>query len=127
MYKFTKFFFKWKRPSDSLSTSDSDSSKKKKKHKKHKKSGINAKASDRVKNPQCWPHAHLQYEFVNKQVKFDEHDMRLFIAGETEIIAAEDLSEEEKKGRLNLLKKIVYYTNTYEFKGLKAFYEAWLR
>ena len=80
-----------------------------------------------MKNPQCWPHAHLQYEFVNKQVKFDEHDMRLFIAGETEIIAAEDLSKEEKKGRLNLLKNIVYYTNTYEFKGLKAFYEAWLR
>ena len=74
-----------------------------------------------MKNPRRWSHAHLQYEFVNR-VKFDELDMKLFIAGEIEIIAEEDLSEEEKKGRLNLLKKIVYYTNTYEFKGLKAFY-----
>lgn len=33
----------------------------------------------------------------------------------------------EKKGRINLLKKIIYYSNTYEFKGLKAFYAAWVR
>ena len=46
----------------------------KRKGKKHtkKKSGINANASDRVKNPQKWPHSHLQFEHVNKQVKFDE-------------------------------------------------------
>ena len=113
--------------SDSSSASDDDNSKKKKKHKKHKKSGINAKASDRVKNPQRWPHAHLQYEFVNRQVKFDDLDMKMFIAGEMEIISADDLSDSERKGRLNLLKKIVYYTNMYEFKGLKAFYAAWLR
>ena len=112
--------------SDSSSASDDDNSKKKKKHKKHKKSGINAKASDRVKNPQRWPHAHLQYEFVNRQVKFDDLDMKMFIAGEMEIISADDLSDSERKGRLNLLKKIVYYTNMYEFKGLKAFYAAWL-
>ena len=28
---------------------------------------------------------------------------------------------------MELLKKIVYYSSTYEFKGLKAFYAAWLR
>ena len=49
------------------------------------------------------------------------------MAGEISIIAADDLSELEKKGRLNLLQKIIYYSNTYEFKGLKAFYAAWLR
>ena len=116
--------------SDSSSSEDSDSSKKKKKKhksKKHKKSGINAKSSDKVKDPQRWPHAYLQYEFVNKQVKFDELDFKLFLAGEISIIAADDLSESERKGRLDLLKKIIYYSNTYEFKGLKAFYAAWLR
>ena len=113
--------------SQSSSTSDSEHSKKKKKHKKRKKSGINAKASDKVKDPQRWSQAHLQYEFVNKQVKFDQLDFKLFLAGEISIIAADDLSESEKKGRLNLLKKIVYYSNTYEFKGLKAFYAEWLR
>ena len=116
--------------SDSSSSDDSDASKKKKKKhksKKHKKSGINAKSSDKVKDPQRWPHAYLQYEFVNKQVKFDELDFKLFLAGEISIIAADDLSESERKGRLDLLKKIIYYSNTYEFKGLKAFYVAWLR
>ena len=107
--------------------SKSKSKKKKLKSKKHKKSGINAKSSDKVKNPQRWPHAYLQYEYVNKQVKFDELDFKLFLAGEISIIAADDLSELEKKGRLNLLQKIIYYSNTYEFKGLKAFYAAWLR
>ena len=116
--------------SSSSSSDDSDySKKKKKKHKsmKHKKSGINAKSSDKVKDPQRWPHAYLQYEFVNKQVKFDEPDFKLFLAGEISIIAADDLSESERKGHVDLLKKIIYYSKTYEFNGLIAFYAAWLR
>lgn len=128
--------------SSSSSSSSSDSSEediytsecslrqqKKKKKKKHhkKKSGINAKSSDKVKFPQKWPHAHLQFEFVNKQVKFDELDFKLFIAGELEIISGERLPNAEKSGRINLLKKIIYYSSSYEFKGLKAFYAAWLR
>ena len=86
---------------DSSSTSDSDSEtsdsmhtckcskKKKHKNKRHSKtkSGIKAKSSDKVKAPQKWPHAHLQYEFVNKKMKFDDLDYRLFIAGELEIIS----------------------------------------
>ena len=67
-----------------------------KKGKKHKNSGINAKASEKVKYPQRWPHAHLQYEYVNKQVKFDDLDLKLFIADELEIIAEEHLFASEK-------------------------------
>ena len=113
--------------SDSSSSSDSESTKKKKKHKKRKRSGISAKASDKVKDPQRWPQAYLQYEFVNKQVKFDQLDFKLFLAGEISIISSDDLSESERQGRLSLLKKIIYYSGTYEFKGLKALYAAWLR
>ena len=114
---------------DSSDSKSDQSSKKKKKQKKHKKkkSGINAKASDRVKNPQKWPHSHLQFEHVNKQVKFDELNFQLFVAGELEIISEKDLSSTEKSGRIALLKKLVYYYASYEFKGLKAFYAAWLR
>ena len=79
--------------------------KKQKKYKK-KKSGINAKASDRVNNPQKWPHSHLQFEHVNKQVKFDELNFQLFVAGELEIISKKDLSSTEKSGRIALLKTI---------------------
>ena len=84
----------------SISSSESESSyfedsdddcksekKSKKKHKHKKKSGINANASDKVCHPQKWPHAHLQYEHVNKYVKYDELDFKLFIAGELEIIS----------------------------------------
>ncbi|MEW8546061.1 MAG: hypothetical protein AB2693_21270, partial [Candidatus Thiodiazotropha sp.] len=121
-----------KSDSSSSSKEESESSvskkhKKKKKHSHKKKSGINAKASDKVKFPQRWPHAHLQFEHVNKQVKFDELDFKLFIAGELEIISEEGLPRSERKGRIELLKKIVYYSNTYDFKGLKGFYAAWLR
>ena len=55
--------------------------------------------------------------------------MKMFIAGEMEIISAEGFSDSEKKGRLNLLKKIVYYIYSIcmNLKGSKAFYAAWLR
>ena len=48
---------------------------------------ISAKASDKVKTHQKWPHAHLQYEYVHKHVKFDELDFKLFKAGELGIIS----------------------------------------
>ena len=82
---------------------------------------------DKVKSPQKWPHAYLQFEYVNKQVKFDELDYRMFIAGELEVISEADLSRTERNGKISLLKKIVYYSSTYDFKGLKAFYASWLR
>ena len=108
-------------------TDDDSSDKKKKKKGKKKKSGINSKASDRVKFPQRWPQAYLQFEYVNKQLKFDDLDFKQFIAGEIEIIGERDLSKSERKGRLDMLKKIVYYSSIYEFRGLKAFYAAWVR
>ena len=47
--------------------------------------------------------------------------------GELEIITSGEISEQEKSGRLNLLKKITYYSNIYNWKGLLAFNAAWLR
>ena len=54
-------------------------------------------------------------------------DLKLFTAGELEIITSGEISEQEKSGRLNLLKKIAYYSNIYNWKGLLAFNAAWLR
>ena len=123
-----KFSKKAKKHSDvSYFTEDDSGDKKQKSKKKKKKSGINSKASDRVKFPQRWPQAYLQFEYVNKQVKFDDLDFKQFIAGELEIIGERDLSKSERKGRLDMLKKIVYYSSIYEFRGLKAFYAAWVR
>ena len=125
----------------SLETADSDSyfdstdesekvkykSKKNKSKSKKHRSGINAKAADRVEFPQKWPQAFLHHEHVSKQVKFEQLDFKLFIAGELEIISEEDLTKSELEGRLSLLKKIVYYSSTYEFEGLKKFYASWVR
>ena len=61
--------------------------KKKKYHKK--KSGIKAKSADKVKFPQRWPHAHLQYEYVNKQVSFQDLGFKMFTCGELEIFSVE--------------------------------------
>lgn len=109
------------------SSGSSGHSKIRKKSKKKSKSGINTKASDKVKFPQKWSHSFLQYEHVNKSVSFENLDLKLFVAGELEIISDESLSKEERKGRVALLKKNVYYCNTYSFEGLKSFYAAWLR
>ena len=107
---------------------DKDDEKKKKRKKKKKvKSGINAKAANRVKHPQRWPQAYLQFEFVSKQLKYDDLDFKQFIAGELVIISEDDISEVEKQGRIDFLKKIVYYSSVYEFKGLKAYYAAFVR
>ena len=69
----------------------------------------------RVRYPQKWPQSHLQFEYVNYQVKFDELDFKLFISGELEVISDPELTPSEKTGRLTLFKKIIYYYSTYEF------------
>ncbi|MES9880277.1 MAG: hypothetical protein ABW185_05280 [Sedimenticola sp.] len=111
----------------SSSSSENTSHIKSKKSKSKLKSGISAKASDKVRFPQQWPQSNLQYEYVNKAVKFDELDFKLFVAGELEIISADNISKLERTGRLALLKKIVYYSGVYSFEGLRGFYAAWLR
>ena len=64
------------RSSDSDSYSSDKGHSKSKKQKKKNRSGINAKSSDKVKFPQGWPHAHLQYEH-DKHVKFQDLNFKL--------------------------------------------------
>ena len=100
---------------DSESFVDSDSSSEcTKKSKKGKKSGIKAKASDSVRKQQRYPQAHLRYEFVSSNFSFDKLDSNLFVAGELEIISDQKTREVERMGRLNLLKKIMYLSTSYE-------------
>ena len=44
------------------------------------------------------------------------------MAGELEILSSAKVGEIERKGRTKLLKKIAYYTELYEWKGLKKLY-----
>ena len=114
--------------SESFVDSDSDSSSEcTKKSKKGKKSGIKAKASDSVRKQQRYPQAHLRYEFVSSNLSFDKLDLNLFVAGELEIISDKKTREVERMGRLNLLKKIMYLSTSYEFTVLKSLNAACLR
>ena len=110
----------------SFSSSESDSDEKKKRKKKIK-SGIKAKASDSVRKSQRYPQAHLHFEFVSSNKSFEKLDINLFVAGEIEIISDKPTKESEKLGRLDLLKKIMYLSTSYDFTVLKSFYAAELR
>ena len=115
----------------SLDLSSSDETKrsrrKKKKHSRSKKSGMVKKPSDKVLYPQTWPQSVLQYEFISDKITFEKLDLKLFAASEIEIFLSEKTSSTERKSRLLLLRKILYYANVYEWQGLLNFYAAWLR
>lgn len=104
--------------------SDSDTSKK---PRKSLKSGLYKKSSDTVRFPQIWPHSALQYEYVSESVSFMSLDIKMFVAGELEVVLSKRISASEKLGRLKLLKKIMYFANIYEWKALLKFYAAWVR
>ena len=64
---------------------------------------------------------------MSSNLSFDKLDLNLFVAGELEIISDKKTREVERMGRLNLLKKIMYLSTSYEFIVLKSLYAACLR
>lgn len=109
---------------DSSSDSDSVVNKRSKKYKSKnkKKSGIFDHPSDEVIKKQMWPQSRLQFEYACSKINFDELEFNLFVAGELEILSSAKLCEVERIGRTKLLKKIAYYTELYEWTGLKKMY-----
>ena len=88
------------------------------------KSGIYARSSEDVIDPQYYPHAHLRFEFVNHALTFDKLELNMFVAGELEIISKKHISSLERDGRLEFLKRLMYLNNAYEFPILKTLYAA---
>ena len=113
--------------SSSSSSEDSYKKKKSKKSSKKKKSGLVRKSTDKVKNPQSFPHNYLQFEYVSKELKFKQLTFKQFVAGELEIIANFCKDKAEKEGRLKLLQKIAYFSSVYQWSAILDFYAAWLR
>jgi hypothetical protein len=109
--------------SSSSSSSDNSVKKiKKYKSKSKRKSGIYDKPSDEVVKKQLWPQSKLQYEYAGSKMSFEDLELNLFVAGELEIISGKKISDKEKKGRIKLLKKISYFYELYEWKGIKKLY-----
>ena len=80
-----------------------------------------------MRKSQRYPQAHLRYEYVSSNVSFEKLDLNLFLAGEIEIISDRRRKEKERNGRLDLLKKIMYLSTSYDFNTLKSYYAAVLR
>lgn len=113
-----------------LSTNSSVKNKSKKKHKKKKSkksSGLTSKASDSIKNRQRYPHAHLRFDHASSNLAFDKLDFNLFVAGELEIISSSKTGSLERKGRIELLKKLMYLSSSFEYQIIKSLYAAVLR
>ena len=91
------------------------------------RSGMEAKASDVVVNPQIWPHVALQIEHVGRNYTFQELDLRLLVAGELEIIMGDNVSEIERMGRLNLLQCVAYIAGSHDWNTARALYAAVVR
>ena len=69
-----------------------------------------------------WPQSKLQFEYAGSKNNFDDLEFNLFVAGELEIMSPSKISEVEIIGRTKLLKRIAYFTELYEWKGLKKLY-----
>ena len=79
-------------------------------------------SNNRTLFPQLCPQEFLRLEHVRDPIKFDDLDLRLFTAGELNIIDRHDISPVEKRGRTDLLKNILYLAGYYEWRGILNFY-----
>ena len=68
-------------------------------------------SSDTVQFPQIWPHSALQLDYVSESVSFISLDIKMFVAGEQEVILSKRVDATEKLGHLKLLKKKMYFAN----------------
>ena len=59
-------------------------------------------------------------------IPFKNLDLKMFVAGELELLMSK-ISKKEFKDRMRFLKKIVYFASMYEWKRLLQYYAAWLR
>ena len=91
---------------------------------KGKRSGLDIVKHDCIViRPQRCPHTHLRNEFAAVNIKFRDLSLRLFVAGEVEIISTTD-EVVERKGRENLLRRIMYHAGKYDWAYILDFYAA---
>ena len=82
---------------------------------------MKAKASDIVRKSQIYPKTRLRFEYFSFNMWFEKLDINLLVATEIEIISDKCIKDNDLKGRLELLKKIMYSSNSYEFAGLESY------
>ena len=91
------------------------------------RSGLLARSTDRVRFPQVWPHVALQGDEDLQGLAFSDLDFRLLVAGELERVTEPGVSEDERQGRLRLLKQLTYLNGHHQWDIVKKVFSAVLR
>ena len=87
------------------------------------RSGLRDTELDTVVRHMKCPQAHLGMKYSSVPLKFEQLDLRLFVAGELNIICAENqYMIPEHRGRLSLLQDIVYSAGHYEWSAVSNYY-----
>ena len=92
------------------------------------RSGMTARAIDRVKSSQHWAHAALPGDYNSEaNTAFSDLDFRRLVSGEMEIILEFRLSQTELEGRLRLLRTLSVLLGSYPWTAVRSVYAAVLR
>ena len=85
-------------------------------------SGININCTDEVKRQLIWPHQKVRYGFRSQVNCFQDLDFYLLVASEIECLLGKNMSEIERKGRLELLKTSAYHAKVQPWHKIQEFY-----
>jgi hypothetical protein len=88
------------------------------------KSGRVAKNSDIVNVCLLWPHTSLKFSYAAKDIKFDDLDLPLLVAGELEIQTNPIVSQHEKMCRMTLLQSVMYFSKRYVWTNCLEYFGA---
>ncbi|KAK3703094.1 hypothetical protein QZH41_003010 [Actinostola sp. cb2023] len=88
------------------------------------KSGKEAKLTSSVLYPQLWPHSHLSFTQVNRDVRFEDLTIDEFVAGYGQILLSTRISELEKTARIRHLISLMYLAHQYEWLNVLSFHGA---
>ncbi len=86
------------------------------------KSGQVAKVCHSVKKRLMWPHTRLQYSHASEDLKYNQLDFPLLVAGEIACVLSPEIEEEEKVGRLELLLATAYHAKAFEWDACRNFH-----
>ena len=67
-------------------------------------------------NRQLWPQTALPGSVADRRIKYDDLSIQLFVAGFVTIMLKSDITQDELQGRLKLLRKLMFYADTYLWK-----------
>lgn len=91
---------------------------------KKARSGRTAKISNRVVQPQIWPHSELSLSYVSKNLDYDDLSLPEFVAGYTAILSHRSLSSREKDARIEHLNALMYLATQFPWRIVRAYHEA---